>query len=152
MCLARDRLSRFLQFLTSQLVPLFSVFGPGSVFKIFAVSNLLVTSKIQRLWPEIFFQDFRSFSSSSSYKWSKVFGPRSAFKIFVFSYLLLSTMVQCVWPGIDFEIFAVSHLPDSTVVQCVWPEIGFQDSCIFSPSNSYNGPMCLARDRLSRFV
>ena len=43
LCLARDRLSRFSQFLTSQIVPLFSVFGrsnvfgPRSAFKVFAI-------------------------------------------------------------------------------------------------------------------
>ena len=92
--MARDRLSRFLYSLTFYLVPWFNVLGPGSAFKIFAVSHLPDSTvvqcvwPVQRVWPEIGLQGFRNFRLLPHT--TLVFGSRSAFEIFAHSHLLVS--------------------------------------------------------------
>ena len=137
MCLARDRLSTFLQFLTSQLEPLFSVFGPKSIV-----------------------HNFCSISPPSQYCASLSLARDRRSRCLPF---LTSQLVgPCPGPGVLLANlkYAWARCRDgdkldalvSTMVQGAWPDIGFQDFCSFSPSSQYHGPMCLARDRLSRFL
>ena len=124
LCLARDRLSRFSQFLTSQIVPLFNVFGrsnvfgPRSAFKVFAIfaSYLIRHSSLARDRP----------SRCLPFLTSSLVGP-------------------CPGPGVLLANlkYAWARCRDgdkldalvSTMVQGAWPDIGFQDFCSFSPSS-----------------